>query len=101
MMSDIGILERRFSLSRKNSVSLESSDCDGLRDLTFDLATSFSAVRTSYASSIADRSTGTFSAARAYRKIIRNQTSFFQEFHVCRFASAHWANFRDFLAILQ
>ena len=70
----IGMLERRFSLSRKNSVSLESSDCDGLRDLAFDFATSFSALRTSYASSIADRSTGAFQAARAYRKIIRNQT---------------------------
>jgi hypothetical protein len=58
-------MERRLSLLRKNSVSPESSDGDGLRDLTFDLA------------------------------------GFFKEFCVCRFASAHWANFRDFLLLAE
>jgi hypothetical protein len=32
---------------------------------------------------------------------IGRQAGFFQEFCVCRFASAHWANFRDFLLLTQ
>ena len=74
VMSRIGMFERCFSFSRKYSVSVASSKSNGRRDRAFHFATSFSVLRTSYASSIAVRSTGTFQAARAYRRMIRNQT---------------------------
>lgn len=74
MMSFIGMFERRLSRRSKNSLRASSSSDIGRRERLFAFEINFSALSTSLALSITDRSKGRSQAARAYLKMTRSHT---------------------------